>query len=213
LSLKNHPQFVPYLEKMTPLVYFADTNIGSRPAKRNQDQALKFDELRAIPFVGAWAQMKQNIPGFFGVGTAIAQLTDNGKLTELQNLYKHSLFFRTLLGNSMMSLTKSYYPATAYLANDPEFSELWHKMYNEFTLSKENILEVSQLPSLMEDKDDIRHSIKIREHIVLPLIAIQQYALQQLRADELAGKEAEKEYRTLVLRCMFGIINAARNSA
>jgi len=213
LSLKNHPQFVPYLEKMTPLVYFADTNIGSRPAKRNQDQALKFDELRAIPFVGAWAQMKQNIPGFFGVGTAIAQLTDNGKLAELQHLYKHSLFFRTLLGNSMMSLTKSYYPATAYLADDPEFGELWHKMYNEFTLSKEKILAVSNLPALMEDKGDIRHSIKIREHIVLPLIAIQQYALQQLRADELAGKEAEKEYRTLVLRCMFGIINAARNSA
>jgi phosphoenolpyruvate carboxylase len=213
LSLKNHSQFVPYLEKMTPLVYFADTNIGSRPAKRNQDQSLKFDELRAIPFVGAWAQMKQNIPGFFGVGTAIAQLADNGKLAELQHLYKQSLFFRTLLGNSMMSLTKTYYPATAYIGDDPEFGELWHKMYNEFTLSKENILAVSNLPALMEDKDDIRHSIKLREHIVLPLIAIQQYALQQLRADELNGEESEKEYRTLVLRCMFGIINAARNSA
>jgi phosphoenolpyruvate carboxylase len=198
---------------MTPLVYFADTNIGSRPAKRNQDQSLKFDELRAIPFVGAWAQMKQNIPGFFGVGTAIAQLADNGKLAELQHLYKQSLFFRTLLGNSMMSLTKTYYPATAYIGDDPEFGELWHKMYNEFTLSKENILAVSNLPALMEDKDDIRHSIKLREHIVLPLIAIQQYALQQLRADELNGEESEKEYRTLVLRCMFGIINAARNSA
>ena len=213
LALKNHPQFVPYLQKATPLVFFGDSNIGSRPVKRNQDQALNLDDLRAIPFVGAWAQMKQNIPGFFGVGTAIAHLTDQGRLSDLQKLYRDSLFFRTLLGNSMMSLTKAYYPATAYLSDDAEFGELWHKMFDEFSLSKAQILAVSELPTLMEDNRNIRDSIKLREHIVLPLIAIQQYALQQLRSDELNGKESEKEYRTLILRCMFGIINAARNSA
>jgi phosphoenolpyruvate carboxylase len=213
LALKNHPQFVPYLQKATPLVFFGETNIGSRPVKRNQDTQLNLDDLRAIPFVGAWAQMKQNIPGFFGVGTAIANLSKQGQLADLQKLYQDSLFFRTLLGNSMMSLTKAYYPATAYQANDPEFGELWYKMFDEFTLSKAQILAVSNLPTLMEDNRNIRHSIKLREHIVLPLIAIQQYALQQLREDEFNGKESEKEYRTLVLRCMFGIINAARNSA
>jgi phosphoenolpyruvate carboxylase len=201
------------LQKATPLVFFGDTNIGSRPVKRNQDQLLNLDDLRAIPFVGAWAQMKQNIPGFFGVGTAIAHLTDQGLSADLQQLYRDSLFFRTLLGNSMMSLTKAYYPATAYIANDPEFGELWQQMFAEFTLSKAQILAISNLPSLMEDNRNTRHSIKLREQIVLPLIAIQQYALQQLREDELNGKESEKEYRTLVLRCMFGIINAARNSA
>jgi len=113
----------------------------------------------------------------------------------------------------MMSLTKSYYPASAYIADDPEFGELWQQMFNEFNLAKQQILAVSGLPALMEDYADIRHSIKLREHIVLPLIAIQQYALQQLRAAELSGESLEKEYRTLVLRCMFGIINAARNSA
>lgn len=213
LALRNHPQFVPYLQKMTPLVYFGDTNIGSRPVKRNQDQSLTLEDLRAIPFVGAWAQMKQNIPGFFGVGTAIAHLTENGLESELQELYSRSLFFRTLLGNSMMSLTKSYYPVTTYIGDDPEFGELWHTMFNEFNLAREKVITVSGLSSLMEDKIDIRHSIRLREQIVLPLITIQQYALQQLRSNELNGKEPEKEYRTLVLRCMFGIINAARNSA
>lgn len=213
LGLKNHPQFVPYLQKLTPLVYFGDTNIGSRPVKRNQDETLKLDDLRAIPFVGAWAQMKQNIPGFYGVGTAIAHLVEQGKLSELQGLHTRSLFFRTLLSNSMMSLTKAYYPATAYIANDPEFGELWQKMFDEFNLAKENILAVSGQSALMEDNVDIRYSIKLREQIVLPLITLQQYALQQLRDDEINGKESEKEYRDLVLRCMFGIINAARNSA
>lgn len=213
LALKHDGQFVPYLQKMTPLMYFGETNIGSRPVKRNSDAALRFEELRAIPFVGAWAQMKQNLPGFYGVGTAIARLAEQGQLDKLQALYKDSLFFRTLLGNSMMSLTKSYYPVSAYIGDDPDFGALWHKMYAEFNLARERILTVSHLNALMEDNVDIRHSIRLREKIVLPVITIQQYALQQLRADELAAQDSDKEYKTLVLRAMFGIINAARNSA
>jgi phosphoenolpyruvate carboxylase len=55
-------------------------------------------------------------------------------------------------------------------------------------------------------------SIAIREDIVLPLIVIQQYALQQLQRDPVSSASTEV-YRRLVLRAMFGIINAARNSA
>jgi len=213
LDLKLHPKFVPYLEKITPLSFFGDTNIGSRPVKRNQGDALKFEDLRAIPFVGSWAQMKQNIPGFYGVGSALKQLKSEGKLKELKTLYKQSLFFRTLLANSMMSLTKSYYPATAYLSKDKEFGEFWKKMFNEYKLSVQMILEVSGLSELMESNPLNRDSVKMRERIVLPLITIQQYALQQLRSMESQEKQYEKQYRKLALRCMFGIINAARNSA
>jgi phosphoenolpyruvate carboxylase len=213
LELKHHPKFVPYLEKITPLSFFGETNIGSRPVKRNQGDALKFEDLRAIPFVGSWAQMKQNIPGFYGVGSAIKKLKQDGRMKEVKNLYNQSLFFRTLLANSMMSLTKSYYPATAYLEKDKEFGEFWTIMYNEYKLSKQMILEISGLSELMENNPVNRDSVKLRERIVLPLITIQQYALQQLRSAEPGEKAFEKQCRKLVMRCMFGIINAARNSA
>jgi len=212
LDLKKHPKFVPYLEKITPLAFFGDTNIGSRPVKRSSG-SLKFEDLRAIPFVGSWAQMKQNIPGFYGVGTALKELKKQGKLRELKALFNDSLFFRTLLSNSMMSLTKTYYPATAYLAKDKEFSEFWKKMHAEYKLSTQMILEVSGLSELMDNNPMNRDSVKLRERIVLPLITIQQFALQQLRNLEAEDKPFEKQYRSLVLRCMFGIINAARNSA
>jgi phosphoenolpyruvate carboxylase len=212
LDLKKHPKFVPYLEKITPLAFFGDSNIGSRPVKRSSG-SLKFEDLRAIPFVGSWAQMKQNIPGFYGVGTAIRELKKQGKMRDLKALFKESLFFRTLLSNSMMSLTKSYYPATAYLAKDKEFGEFWKKMHNEYKLSTSMILEVSGLHELMENTPVNRDSVKLRERIVLPLITIQQYALQHLREMSAADKALEQQYRTLVVRCMFGIINAARNSA
>jgi phosphoenolpyruvate carboxylase len=213
LDLKHHAKFVPYLEKITPLAFFGDTNIGSRPVRRSAGGGLKFEDLRAIPFVGSWAQMKQNIPGFYGVGSALKELKKAGKLREIKTLYKQSLFFRTLLGNSMMSLSKSYYPATAYLAKDKEFGEFWKKMFNEYKLSKQMILEISGLQELMDNNPVNRDSVKIRERIVLPLITIQQFALQQLRDMDDKEKQHEKQYRKLIMRCMFGIINAARNSA
>ena len=211
LGLKLDPKFVPYLEKVTPLSFFGDTNIGSRPVKRSDGEGLKFEDLRAIPFVGSWAQMKQNIPGFYGVGTALQTLKAVGQWQSLQELYRRSLFFRTLIGNSMMSLTKSYYPATAYLEKDPEFGAFWKKMYAEFELSTKMVLELAGMPELMENNLQIRESIKLRERIVLPLIALQQYALMNLRRG--TDKTHETLYRKLVIRCMFGIINAARNSA
>jgi phosphoenolpyruvate carboxylase len=181
--------------------------------KRNASEGLKFEDLRAIPFVGSWAMMKQNIPGFYGVGSAIKKMEEDGSDEKIRKLYKNSLFFRTLVGNSMMSLTKTYYNATTYLANDPEFGEFWKKMYAEYNLSREQVLNISGLHGLMENNPNIRDSVRLRERIVLPLIAIQQFALMNIRNLDEQNKMFEMRYRKLIIRCMFGIINAARNSA
>lgn len=209
LKLKLHQNFTSYLQEVTPLPFFADSNVGSRPAKRTASAELKLEDLRAIPFVGSWAQMKQNIPGFFGVGSALQQVFGNGLKEQVQKLFQSSLFFRTLLSNSMMSLTKTYYPATSHLQHDPKFGPIWKMMFDEYQLSKNLILEASGQKVLMQSNASIRESIKLRERIVLPLIAIQQYALQKIRKE----KELDPTLRTLIVRCMFGIINAARNSA
>jgi len=208
-ELKNHPQFVPYLEKVTPLKFFGMTNIGSRPVKRSTGGSMKFEDLRAIPFVGAWAQMKQNIPGFYGVGKAIEELEKKGRLGEVQQLYKDSLFFRSLLGNSMQSLAKAFYPATAYLKEDPIYGGFWELMYGEYQRSYDKILTVAGMSTLLEDSPVSKESIAIRERIVLPLITIQQYAIQTILE---TGKE-DTALQKLILRTMFGIINAARNAA
>lgn len=213
LDLKHDEKFVPYLERVTPLSFFGDTNIGSRPVKRGGGEGLKFEDLRAIPFVGSWAMMKQNIPGFYGVGTAVKKLSAAGRIDALQKLYQNSLFFRTLVGNSMMALTKTHYRATAYLGEDKEFGDLWKKMYAEFELTKAEVLKVAAMSELMENNPMIRESVRMREAIVLPLIAIQQFALMNLRKPSDEAKAFELRYRKLVVRCMFGIINAARNSA
>jgi len=65
----------------------------------------------------------------------------------------------------------------------------------------------------MENNPGIRDSVRLRERIVLPLIAIQQFALMNIRNLNDSNKIYEQRYRKLIIRCMFGIINAARNSA
>jgi phosphoenolpyruvate carboxylase len=211
LDLKNNPDFVPYLEKMTPLKWYGDSNIASRPTKRSGDEGMKFEDLRAIPFVGAWAQMKQNIPGYYGVGAAIAGLK-KGEREEVHRLYHRSLFFRTLMENSMQSLSKSNFQVTHYLAKHPQFGPFWEKLRAEYERSTTVIQDLSGSKNLLSGNPISKESIALRERIVLPLIAIQQYALQKLESEDLSAAEAEV-YRKLVLRSMFGIINAARNAA
>lgn len=215
LSFKNHPKFIPYLEQMSTLNYYSKTNIGSRPSKRNASDSLNFSDLRAIPFVGSWSQMKQNVPGFFGVGTALKHFEDSGQWEQVQTLFDDSLFFRTLLENSMMSLAKSFLPLTQYMKNDPEFGEFWNIIYAEFTETKRLLLKIAGHTELMENYPDGKASIKMREDIVLPLLTIQQYALMKINDIKKGRGEAHllEVYEKLVTRSLFGNTNASRNSA
>lgn len=209
LDLKAHEKFIPYLENRSTLKYYGKANIGSRPSKRNNDAGLKFSDLRAIPFVGSWSQLKQNVPGYFGVGTALNKYKEDGKIEELKNLFEESSFFKTLILNSMMSMQKTYFPLTFYVKNDPEYGEFWNILYDEFLLTQDLTLEISGYKNLMEQEPINKASVLEREKIVLPLLAIQQYALEKIQNDS-PKKEA---YERMVTRSLFGNINASRNSA
>ncbi|MXV37513.1 phosphoenolpyruvate carboxylase [Flavobacteriaceae bacterium Ap0902] len=208
-DLKSHPMFVPYLENMSTLKYYGKTNIGSRPSKRGKSDSLVFSDLRAIPFVGSWSQLKQNVPGYYGFGTAIHQFKEEGKVDVIKDLFTNSDFFRTLVQNSMMSMTKTYFPLTYYMQNNPQYSEFWSMLHEEFLLSREMMLEITGYDMLMEDEPLSRLSVEMREKIVLPLLTIQQYALQKLQE----GTDKEEIYANMVTRSLFGNINASRNSA
>jgi phosphoenolpyruvate carboxylase len=212
--LKKNPDFLEYLNFASPLRYYAETNIGSRPSKRTTSGKLNLNDLRAVPYVGAWSQLKQNLPGYYGVGAAFEKLEAAGKWGQIQQLYKQSLFFKTLLDNCEMAMKKCFFPLTAYLAQHPQYGVLWNTIYDEFERTKKYLLRLSGSPELMSDKPVDQLSIQMRERIELPLVTIQQHALTKIR--ELEGNAAEQEkkvYEKLVMRCSFGIINAERNSA
>jgi phosphoenolpyruvate carboxylase len=215
-DFKNHPKFLPYLERMSTLKYYAKTNIGSRPSKRSNGNELNFSDLRAIPFVGSWSQLKQNVPGFYGVGTALKKYEDNGEFDKIIAFYNGCDFFKTLIGNSMMSLSKSFFGLTQYMEKDEEFGEFWKIIHEEYLTTKRLLLKLAGYTELMQSNKVGKASIDIREHIVLPLITIQQYALMNIQKLEKEGTidpEKLKVFEKMVTRSLFGNINASRNSA
>ena len=207
-DFKSHPNFLPYLEHMSTLKFYAKTNIGSRPTKRGKSKSLDFSALRAIPFVGSWSQLKQNVPGFYGVGLALEKFEESGRFDQVLALYQNNAFFRTLVYNSMMSLTKSFFKLTAYMQNDPEYGAFWDQIYAEYKRSKKYLLKLSGQSELMENEPAGKASIMMREKIVLPLLTIQQYALGKLHE-----KGSDEILEKMVTRSLFGNINASRNSA
>ncbi|WP_420321872.1 phosphoenolpyruvate carboxylase [Flagellimonas sp.] len=208
-ALKQHEKFIPYLEHRSTLKYYTKANIGSRPGKRGNKKQLELSDLRAISFVGSWSQLKQNVPGYFGIGTAIQKLKDEGKLTQVKKLYDEVPFFKTLMHNSMMSLAKTNFDLTSYMKEDAEFGEFWNILHEEYLLSKKMLLQISGLKILMEDEEVSRESVKIREKIVLPLLVIQQNALYHITKNS----KFKDVYEKIVTRSLYGNINASRNSA
>lgn len=212
-ELRDHPKLTDYLVHASPLRFYSETNIGSRPAKRGGTSALSLKDLRAIPFAGSWSQLKQNVPGFYGVGSALQKAEAEGKLPDLQKLYKNSLFFKTLLDNCEMAMLKSFFPLTAYLGKSIEYSELWQMIFTEYELTKTYIFKLAGHNELMADYPIDQLSIQMRERIILPILTIQQYALTKIREMEGNDNPMKEVYEKLIMRCSFGIINAGRNSA
>jgi len=211
MDLRRHPLFVEYLEKFSPLKLLSHINISSRPTKRNTDASLKLEDLRAISFVTSWSQLKQNIPGFYGVGTALNKMRESGRWQEVKDLYSSSGFFKTMIDNCTMSMSKSDFRVTAYLEKDKKFGPFWKMLKDEFDLTKAMLLELTGSNALMQEYPVERRSIAIREKIVLPLVIIQHYALNCLNNNP--ESEFAKIYDKLVVRTVYGIVNAGRNLA
>ena len=216
-DFKDHPKFLNYLEKMSTIKYYAKTNIGSRPSKRPSDsEGFDFENLRAIPFVGGWSQLKQNVPGFYGLGSALNYFEKNNNFDKINQLFIDVPFFRALISNSMMSLKKSFFELTLYLKDDKEFSEFWNLIHDEYELTKKMLLKVSGFKKLMQDEPANMASIETREKIILPLFTIQQYAIQsinKLSKSSIEDLKKVKVYEKIITRSLFGNINASRNSA
>jgi len=212
MKLRQHPLFLKFLEVQSPLKMLSKINISSRPVKRASNSELKLEDLRAISFVTSWSQLKQNIPGFYGVGTALKFIKENGDWNEVKALYKQSSFFKTVIDNCMMSMSKADFRVTAYLEHDNVFGTFWKLLKAEYDLTEILVLDLSDTRVLMERYPTEQRSISVREKITLPLVIIQRYGLIK-SLDPSTSEEQKAVYEKLILRTIYGIVNAARNSA
>jgi phosphoenolpyruvate carboxylase len=102
------------------------------------------------------------------------------------------------------------------MSDDPEYGAFWNVIYSEYVTTKRLLLKLTGFRELMQEEPAGKASISVRESIVLPLLTIQQFALKKIQDLEKETPINETEigvYEKIVMRSLFGNINASRNSA
>lgn len=210
------PGFVEYWRAATPLNEISQLSIGSRPTFRRGND-LEFTRIRAIPWVFSWMQSRFNLPGWYGLGTALShpQPTLN-QLYLLQEMYAGWPFFRALLDNAEMSLLKADMGIAAlYSALVPDRAladSIFERIRAEYDRTRQAILSATDHSELMDEDPVVQNSVHLRNPYVDPLNYIQVEMLRRLRAlPDPNGPEADT-LRQVINVTINGIAAGLRNT-
>jgi phosphoenolpyruvate carboxylase len=211
------PRFMEFWREATPLDEISRLRIGSRPTTR-RGGTLNVSHIRAIPWVFSWMQSRFNLPGWYGLGTALQAYRSHHAeaLTELRAMYAKWPFFRALLDNTEMSLLKADMGIAALyveLVSDRALAdELFARIHDEYARTCAMVLDVTGHAELMDADPVIQRSVHLRNPYVDPLNYIQVEMLRRLRA--LANQDgAEVEaLREVVVMTINGIAAGLRNT-
>jgi phosphoenolpyruvate carboxylase len=214
------PGFSDYFFAATPLREIAGLNIGSRPASRKATQ--KIEDLRAIPWGFSWGQCRATLPGWFGFGAAVEQFLnekgvgpkqDGRKL--LQKMYRDWPFFRTLLSNIDMVLSKSDLALAARYAELVPDSKLRKKILGEIEAEWHRTTRALQLITgegkRLASNAALARSIQHRFPYIDPLHHLQVELIRRYRAGKKPDDLDEKVQRGIHIS-INGIAAGLRNT-
>jgi phosphoenolpyruvate carboxylase len=206
------PGFTDYFFTSTPIREIAELNIGSRPSSRKATD--KIEDLRAIPWVFSWGLNRTLLPGWFGFGSAVKQfIAQEGEtgLAQLQAMYKNWAFFRGLMSNMDMVLSKTDMGIAwryAELVEDVPLRELVFGAINsEWEDTMEMLFAVTGNTTLLQNNPTIARSLLTRTPYIDPLNHLQVALLHRHRAGD--NNELVKRAIHLTIN---GIATGLRNS-
>lgn len=168
--------FIPFFEQVTPINELARLNLGSRPTRRSSDHSLS--TLRAIPWVFAWTQNRANVPGWYGLGSALEAI--GAELAA--EMYQRWPFFTTMLDLAQMSLAKAdmgVFGAYLELVDEP-LRPLGLRIVERHANATELVQRVTGAAILAGDPV-LRRSIELRNPYVDPISRLQVELLRRLR--------------------------------
>ena len=215
-SLVQDPDFVEYYEESTPLAEIALLNIGSRPARRSEKAKRTLDDLRAIPWVFAWTQSRQMVPGWFGAGRALCRLIDERGLAFARRMNAEWPFFASTLDAVAVSLaTADMDIARRYagLVDDEKVARrLFFKIALDHGRAERAVMLILDRPTVLAAGSTLARSIELRNPYVDPLSFIQLDLLRRKRALVAQGREVPHELDRALLLTINGIAAGLRNT-
>ena len=222
-ALVESEGFAEWFARVSPLEEISGLRIGSRPSRRGLGGGpLGLEDLRAIPWVFAWAQTRLNLPGWYGLGSGLlaaaragagehdpaGTITAEGAgdvpaipaagLAELRRAYREWPLLATLLDNAEMSLAKTDRAIAArylVLGGRPDLTD---RVLAEYDLTRRLVLAVTEHDRLLADRRVLSRAIVLRDPYVDALSYLQLRALTALRAEQ-APEEAGSDERLLLL--------------
>ncbi|MCK9202168.1 MAG: phosphoenolpyruvate carboxylase [Gallionella sp.] len=206
------PGFTEYFFTATPIREIAELNIGSRPSSRKASD--KIEDLRAIPWVFSWGLNRVMLPGWLGFGSAVQQFIareGDAGLAQLQAMYQNWPFFRGLMSNMDMVLSKTDMGIASRYAQLVEDVELRERIFGaierEWETTVEMLFKVTGNSTLLQDNPAFARSLLTRSPYIDPLNHLQVALLERHRA----GDNDELVKRAIHLT-INGIATGLRNS-
>lgn len=206
----GNPHFYDYFFAASPIREVSSLNIGSRPAARKT--ITEISGLRAIPWVFSWSQNRVMLPGWYGVGSSFKHYMDKApeNLAKLQKMYESWPFFRSLLSNVDMVLSKSNMNIAfeyAKMCKEEDVHNVFHAILDEWQLTKDIILQIEQNDELLAELPSLKTSLDSRLPYFNVLNYIQIELINRLRRGELSA-----EQENLIHITINGIATGLRNS-
>lgn len=198
-DLIETPGFLDYFRGATPIDLIEHLRIGSRPSRR--DPAGGISSLRAIPWVFAWTQSRHLLPAWYGIGSAIAELSPAAR-KQLRSLYQEWPFFALLVDNAAVSLAKAdLYIARRYASMVPDVQirrTFYFRIASEYEQTKSQLLSLMGQSSLLAKVPRLEESIRLRNPYIDPLHYLQIRCLSEWRSAK-PVKRTEAMRRVLAL--------------
>ena len=154
-----------YFINATPINHISSLPIASRPAARAKlaDESVGFYDLRAIPWVFSWTQLRYNLTGWFGLGTALFHSIDkSSKLNEVKMLYKKSKFFIQLMDNMSFEMARSRLHISEFYAKTKNEKAFHTILMKEYQLCLNAYKSISGYENLLDRNPVISSSIAFR---------------------------------------------------
>lgn len=211
-SLTEAPGFPEWFSLVSPLEEIGSLRLGSRPARRGLGAPRSLDDLRAIPWVFAWAQTRVNLPGWYGLGSGLEAVVSESGLDELRAAYREWPLFASLLDNVEMSLAKTDRDIAArYLALGGR-DDFAGQLLREYDLTRRLVLEVTGHTRLLESRRVLSRAVQLRDPYVDALSHLQLRALSTLRSEEELSEHERERLSTLLLLSVNGVAAGLQNT-
>ncbi len=207
-DLVKAPGFAPWFAQVTPMEEIGLLALGSRPARRGLSVESLAD-LRAIPWVFAWAQARINLAGWFGLGTALEAVGDEDLLREA---YEQWPLFRTMIDNVGMSLAKTDPRIARRYLELGDRDDLAGLVLDEMTLTRSWVVRLTGGDEVLANKPVLQRAVKLRSPYVDALSLLQLRALRGLRDAAASDAPADPDQQRLLLLSVSGVAAGLQNT-